>query len=330
MKAIVLREFGGPEVLQIHEIPVPDCGPDDIVIRVHAAGLNRADLLERQGLYPPPDPQPDFQIPGLECAGVVSRVGRRVLRFREGDRVMALVTGGAYAEYVACPADNAWPIPENITDAEAAGIPEAFITAYDALFDKAQLHLGQRVLIHAGAGGVGSAAIQLARLAGLQVATTVGSPEKVQSVLSFGAEKAINYHDQDFVQEVLNWSSKQGIDAVLDFVGKNYFERNLDVLKVNGVLVIIGTLSGNASHVNLGDILKRRLTICGTALRSRPAYDKMHLIQEFQERTAGFFAKGRLRAIVDKTFPLEQAAQAHRYMATNQNVGKIILTVVGH
>ncbi|OLZ08880.1 NAD(P)H-quinone oxidoreductase [Sulfobacillus thermosulfidooxidans] len=327
MKAIVLTEFGGPEVLRVQEIPVPECGPGDILIRIHAAGVNRADLLERQGLYPPPAPRPEFQIPGLECAGVVVQVGQRVTRFREGDRVMALVSGGAYAEYVACPQDNAWLIPEELSDIEAAGIPEAFLTAYDALFDKARLKMGQRVLIHAGAGGVGSAAIQLAHWAGLHVVTTVGSSKKVQRVLDFGAERAINYRERDFVEDVRAWSHGAGVDAVLDFIGQDYLSRNLASLKTGGVLVIIGTLSGGDASINLREVLSRRLNIRGTVLRSRPDYDKMHLIQEFQERTMAFFATGQLRAVIDKTFPLEQAGLAHQYMVTNQNVGKIILTV---
>lgn len=327
MKAIVLKEFGGPEVLRVEDIPLPECGPDDILIRIRATGVNRADLLERQGLYPPPDPQPRYQIPGLECAGVVEKVGQRVTRFHPGDRVMALVSGGAYAEYVSCPADNAWIIPEGLSDVQAAGIPEAFVTAYDALVDKAGLKVGQRVLIHSGAGGVGSAAIQLARQMGLHIATTVGSAEKAEYTKNFGAEIAVNYHEQDFVEEVRKWSGAQGVDAVLDFVGQNYLQRNLSVLRTGGVVVVIGTLSGAKGQIDLGELLKKRLIVRGTALRSRPSYDKMHLVQEFQEATGALFETGRLRAVIDRTLPLDQAPEAHRYMATNKNIGKIILSV---
>ncbi|POB11462.1 NAD(P)H-quinone oxidoreductase [Sulfobacillus sp. hq2] len=327
MEAIVLKEFGGPEVLRIFEVPLPECGPDDIVIRVRAAGVNRADLLERQGLYPPPPPRPEYQIPGLECAGEVVKTGSRVVRFREGDRVMALVSGGGYAQYVACPEDFAMPIPPGLSDIEAAAIPEAFLTAYDALFDKAQLAMGQSVLIHAGAGGVGSAAIQLAHVAGLHVVTTVGTEEKRQRVLALGAEVAVNYHDEVFEDVVGSWSNGQGVDAILDFVGQQYLTANMASLKTTGTIVVIGTLSGTDASIHLGQLLGRRLTVRGTALRSRPKYEKMRLIQTFQERTHAFFASGRLGAIIDRTFPLAQAAEAHRYLVTNQTIGKVILTV---
>ncbi len=324
---MVLREFGEPDVLRVENIPNPDWGREDILIRVVAAGVNRADLLERMGLYPPPGPAPLYHIPGLECAGVVDQVGKNVTRFRPGDRVMALLNGEAYAQYVACPQDNAWLIPPGLDETQAAGIPEAFITAYDALVDKAGLKMGQRVLIHAGAGGVGSAAIQLARQMGLRVATTVGSVDKARYVKTIGAELAVNYHEQDFVQEVRAWSGSQGVDAVLDFVGKSYLARNLAVLRTGGIAVIIGTLGGAQGEIDLGELLKRRLTIRGTALRSRPSYDKMHLIQEFQQATASFFETGQLRAVIDRVFPLSEAPEAHRYMASNQNIGKIILQV---
>lgn len=327
VQAIALTEFGGPEVLRMQEVPMPACGPDDIVIRVRAAGVNRADLLERQGLYPPPPPRPEYQIPGLECAGVVAKVGTRVMRFHEGDRVMALISGGGYAQYVACPAEFAWAVPPALTDVEAAAIPEAFLTAYDALFDKAGLAMGQRIIVHAGAGGVGSAAIQLAVLAGLHVLTTVGTEEKRQRVLSLGAEEAVNYHRQSFVEAARTWSAGQGVDAILDFIGANYLEQNMVSLKTGGVLVVIGTLSGAEAPIQLGQLLGRRITLRGTALRSRPVYDKMRLIQTFQERTGEFFQSGRLGAIIDRTFPLAHADEAHRYLVTNQTIGKVILTV---
>ncbi len=324
IKAVVLREFGDPDVLCVDEVPIAQKGLDDILIRVRAAGVNRADLLERMGLYPPPDPQPRYHILGLECAGVVEQVGERVTRFHQGDRVMALVNGGAYAEYVACPADNAWLIPPALDDTQAAGIPEAFITAYDALVQKAELKMGQRVLIHAGAGGVGSAAIQLARQMGLHAAATVGSSEKAEHAKQFGAEIVINYRHEDFVREVLAWSD-QGVDAVLDFVGQDYLKRNLAVLRTGGIVVVIGTLSGVKGELDLGDLLKRRLTVRGTALRSRQGYDKMRIIQEFATATSAFFQTGQLRAVIDQVFMLEEASQAHRYMASNKNIGKIIL-----
>ncbi len=328
MKAIVLTEFGGPEVLRIQEIPEPDCGPDDIVIEIRAAGINRADLLERQGLYPPPLPAPDFQIPGLECAGVVVRVGRRVIQFAPGDRAMALVSGGGYGQRVSCPADFAWHIPEGLSDIEAAGIPEAFLTAYDALFDKAGLEMGQSVIIHAAAGGVGSAAVQLASAAGLHIMATVGTEAKRKRVEEFGAEMTVNYHDRPFSEAAAEWTDSRGVDGIMDFIGQDYLEQNLASLKTGGTLVVIGTLSGAEGQIHMGQLLQRRLTIRGTALRSRTAYEKMALIQTFQTRTRKLFESGELKPVIDRTFALSDAAQAHRYLASNQSVGKVILTVV--
>ncbi|MHB1952598.1 MAG: NAD(P)H-quinone oxidoreductase [Sulfobacillus sp.] len=327
MKAVVLEEFGGPEVLKLRDVETPEIGPEDILIRIAATAVNRADLLERQGLYPPPPPKPRYQIPGLECSGTVVAKGDRVIHFALGDRVMALLPGGGYAEYAAVPEDMAWLVPESLSLIEAAAVPEVFLTAFDALWDKAQLMPQDGVLIHAAAGGVGSAAVQLAVAAGLRVAATVGNKEKQQFVSSLGAHCTINYREQDFVAEVQQWSKGQGVKAVIDFVGQSYLARNLQCLAAGGTLVIVGTLSGAEAPVNLSQLLGRRLTIRGTALRSRPRYEKMRLIQTFAQRTAADFNTGRLKPVIDRTFELSDAGLAHQVMASNQTIGKIVLIV---
>ncbi len=327
MKAIVLEKFGGPEVLTIREVDTPKAGPDDVVIRVETTAVNRADLLERQGHYPPPDPKPQHQIPGLECAGVVVDRGDRVTRFRIGDKVLALLPGGGYAEYVTCPEDLAWKKPETLTWVQAGAIPEVFLTAFDALWDKAGLMPGERVLIHAAAGGVGSAAVQLAARAGLQVAATTGSAKKVSFIRNLGANLVVNYHEQDFVEEIKEWSRGRGVDAVIDFVGQDYLSKNLQSLATGGTLVVVGTLSGSSAPLDLRQVLGRRLTIRGTALRSRPRPDKMRLVQTFAERTTDDFITGQLKPIIDRVLPLDQIGEAHRILASNQTLGKVVIAV---
>lgn len=326
LQAIVLQEFGGPEVLRLMEIPDPEPGPEDILVRVAATAVNRADLLERQGLYPPPGPAPAWQIPGLECAGTVERVGERVTRFAPGDRVMALLTGGGYAQKVAVAEQMAWMVPPSLDLVAAGGIPEVFLTAYDALFDKAGLTAGQRVVIHAGAGGVGSAALQLAAVAGLRVLTTVGSPAKAEAVRQWGPERIVRYREESWVAAAAQWTDGAGVDAVIDFIGADALGDNVSALAAGGVLVVVGTLSGATAPLNLGELLRRRLTVRGTVLRSRPVEDKMRLVRQFSARMAPGFASGRLKPVIDRVYPLEQAGAAHRYLATGHNIGKVLLT----
>lgn len=327
MKAIVLEKFGGPEVLTLRDVDAPKAGPDDIVIQVETTAVNRADLLERQGHYPPPDPKPRYQIPGLECAGIVVEKGDRVTKFSLGDKILALLPGGGYAEYVTCPEDLAWKMPQGLTWVEGGAIPEVFLTAFDALWDKAGLMPGGRVLIHAAAGGVGSAAVQLAVRAGLQVVATTGTAQKVAFVKTLGADLVVNYREQDFVQEVQEWSGGRGVHAVIDFIGKDYLTRNLKAMAAGGTLVVVGTLSGVDAPLDLREILGRRLTVRGTALRSRPRPDKMRLVQDFADRTTTDFVTGKLRPIIDRVLPLDQVSDAHRLLAGNQTMGKLVLAV---
>ncbi|MBX5468068.1 MAG: NAD(P)H-quinone oxidoreductase [Firmicutes bacterium] len=326
MRAVVLDRYGGPEVLQIREVPDPVIGPDEILVAVEAAGINRADLHQREGRYPPPPPAPPVEIPGLECAGTVVATGPRVTEFRVGQRVAALLPGGGYAELVAVPHRMAWEVPATQNWAEAGATPEAFLTAYDALFDKAGLGLGQRVVVHAAAGGVGSAAVQLARAAGIRVLATVGTRAKAEWVKSLGAELVVNYREASFADAVQEWTGGRGVDAVLDFVGAPYWQANCQILKPGGTLVLIGTLGGTETAVALGQLLGRRLTVCGTALRSRPVEAKMTLVQTFRERVVPLLGPG-LGPRIDRVFWWEEAGEAHRYMEQNQNLGKIVLAI---
>ncbi|MCY0881343.1 MAG: zinc-binding dehydrogenase, partial [Firmicutes bacterium] len=234
MQAIVLNRFGASDVLRLQEISTPMPGPDDILIHLYAAGVNRADIMEREGRYPPPAPRPRYQIPGLEGAGIVVQCGESVTRFHVGDRVMALLSAGGYATETVCPESMAMPLPDSLTFEQGAAIPEVFLTAYDAIFWQAGLHPGQTVLIHAGAGGVGSAAIQLAHRAGMKVITTVGSDRKQEQTRKLGADFSINYHDTSFVTAVRDWTNGQGVAGIIDFVGQDYLADNLLALQNGG------------------------------------------------------------------------------------------------
>lgn len=327
MKAVVLGSFGGPEVLTIKEVPDPVPGPEEIRIRVAASALNRADLLERQGLYPPPGKKPEFQIPGLEVSGWVDAVGDRVTRFEPGDPVMALLTGAGYAEYALSHERLAMPVPSGLPVVEAAAIPEVFLTAFDALYARGGGKPGDRVLVHAGASGVGSAAIQLAHQAGFRVLATVGSQRKLEACYAFGADRVINYRTEPFREAVREWSANEGVDVILDFIGQQYLEDNLLSLAPEGVMVLIGTLSGSAASINLGIVLARRLKIHGTALRSRPLEQKMALVQAFQHQALAWLSSGAVKPVIDRAYPLAEVAEAHRYMESNQNIGKILVQI---
>ncbi|MCL5116026.1 MAG: NAD(P)H-quinone oxidoreductase [Firmicutes bacterium] len=327
MKAIVLKTFGGPEALTLMEIPKPEPGPDDILIRVMATALNRADLLERQGHYPPPGKAPVHQVPGLECAGIVDAVGDRVTLFSPGDSVMALLPGGGYAEYAVIHERLAMPVPKGLPVQEAAAIPEVFLTAFDALYNQGGAHPGYRVLVHAGASGVGSAAIQLAHQVAMPVMTTVGSQLKVEAVRAFGADRVVNYRQEGFLDAVQAWTQGKGVDAILDFVGQAYLQDNLKALAADGTLVLIGALSGYEAHINLGVVQARRLKIHGTALRSRAFEKKVALVQQFIKEAIPLFESGRVKPVIDRVYPLRDIADAHRYMESNQNIGKILIEV---
>jgi tumor protein p53-inducible protein 3 len=321
MKAILFDQPGDPEVLRYGDAPDPHPAAGELLVRVRATAANRADLLQRRGAYPPPAGA--SPILGLELAGeVLSGPGAR-----RGDRVMAVVTGGGYAELAAVPAGMAIGIPDGLSFEEAAAIPEAFLTAFLNLFTLGRLEAGESVLIHAGASGVGTAAIQLARAAGARVLTTAGSEEKLARCRELGAEVTIDYKRESFRERVAEATGGRGVDLVLDFVGAPYWDDNLAALAVDGRLAMIGFLGGSRGQIDLGPIMAKRLTVVGTTLRRTPLPEKIALAEAFAAFALPRFASGELRAVIDSVYRLEQAAEAHRAMEANRNAGKIVLQV---
>ncbi len=333
MKAILVEKPGGPEVLQLGEAPDPVPGPGEILVRVHAAGVNRADLLQRMGRYPPPPGA--SPILGLELAGEVVGHGPPVHDDASGAPglpgigagIMALVTGGAYAELASVPVAAAMEVPRGMSFTAAAAIPEAFLTAWMNLVELGDLAEGETVLIHAGASGVGSAAIQLARELGARVLATAGSDEKLAFCRGLGAEAAIHRHHEDFAEAALAHTGGRGVDLILDFVGVPYWDWNLKALRRGGRLALIGFLGGSRGEVDLGPVMRKNLRVTGTTIRGTPFGTKARVAGDFAGFALPCFADGRLKPLVDKVFPLAEAAAAHRYMAENRNQGKIILTV---
>lgn len=327
MKAVVISKPGGPEVLETRDIPEPVAGPDDLVVRVHAAGLNRADLLQRRGGYPQPGPKPEFEVPGLEYAGEVSAVGSRVDGFAVGDRVMGLLPGGGYAEYISTPDRLAMRIPPGLSWAEAGGTPEVYITAHDALRQCA-LVAGESVLVHAAGSGVGVAATQIAKAMGASlVIGTAGSAEKLDAAAALGLDVGVNYHTQDFADEVLKATDGRGVDVILDVIGAPYWDQNMRALARLGRMVIVGLMGGAKLEVNLGVFAAKRVQVRGTTLRSRPLEEKALAVRAFEKSVLPHIASGRIHVPVDRTFPLEEVADAHRYLECNANFGKVVLEV---
>lgn len=326
MRAIVLTGYGGPEVMQLQEVPDPDFGPDEIRVKVAYTALNRADLVQRLGQYPAPEPAPEYEIPGLEFSGTVERVGSRVTRWQPGDRVFGLLSGGGYAEKVVTHEAMALPVPDGLSLPEAAGVAEVFFTAYDAIVYRGHLRVGERILIHAGGSGVGSAAIQLARAMGATVWATVGSPEKAAGVRDLGAH-AIEYKSQDFAAVIQEATGSQGVHVVLDFVGSPYLAQNMQAAAVLGRIVVIGLLGGAQAQIDLGVLMRKRLTMIGTVLRSRSFAEKLNLTKDFAEHVLPLLNDGRVRPVIDREFALEDVAAAHEYLAANRNFGKVLLRV---
>lgn len=326
MLAVLLKEYGTTENLYIGETKTPVIDAGDLLIRVHATALNRADLMQRRGMYPPP--QGASEILGLEVAGEVEQVGENVTNWNVGDRVFALLPGGGYAQYAAVPEKMAMRIPDNLSYAEAAAIPEVFLTAYSNLYWLGGLKAGQTVLVHAGASGVGTAAIQLIREAEATSLVTAGSPEKLSYCTTLGAAAGWNYRQGAFLPFVEEQTNGAGVDIILDFIGAPYFGQNLQALATDGRLVIIGTMGGaEVDSVNLGYLLGRRLQVIGTALRSRSKTEKERLTQEFSAYALPKFEDGSLKPIVDTVFNWKDVADAHEFMEDNRNTGKIVLKV---
>ncbi len=325
MQAILIERAGGPEVLKwaVTDDPVP--GPDEILVRVRSTALNRADVLQRRGLYPAP-PGARSDIPGLEFAGLVERAAEVGESPAVGDRVMGILAGAGHAEKIVTHPCLALPIPEKLSWTQAAAVPEVFLTAFDAL---RQLNLspGQRLLIHAVASGVGTAALQLAKHAGLEVFGTAGSPEKLKLASRLGLDHPIHYPSQDFAEAVSTATRGGGVDAIIDFVGASYWRRNLNSLALRGRLILVGTLGGVQAETDLGTLLRKRLTVIGTVLRSRSLAEKAELTQDFRKHALPLLANGQIQPVIDRVLSLPQAAEAHKVMESNQNAGKIVLEV---
>lgn len=323
-RAVRIREAGGPEVLELVEQEVSPPGKGELLVRVEAAGLNRADLMQRRGLYPaPPDAPQD--IPGLEYAGVVEEAGAGVMGWGPGDRVMGIVGGGAMASYLTVPAREAIPIPAGLSSPEAAAIPEAFLTAFDALLVQGQVGLGQRVLIHAVGSGVGTAALQLVREAGAQTLGTSRKEEKLVRCADFGLETGIVATDGKFAEAVLEATGGRGVDCILDLVGAAYLQENLRALAIRGKVVCVGLVGGAKGELPLGTLLSKRATLIGTVLRSRPGEEKAVLAQRFAAEVLPLFESGRLQPVVEEVLPFERVADAHRLLESNRTFGKVVL-----
>jgi putative PIG3 family NAD(P)H quinone oxidoreductase len=326
MKAVVISGRGGPDVLRIRDVPDPEPASEEVVVRVRATALNRADLLQRRGLYPAPPGVP-ADIPGLEFAGEVARCGDRVRTLRAGARVMGILGGGGYAEHVRVHERLCLPVPEGMGWVEAAAIPEVFLTAYDALFRQAHLRAGEAVLLHAAASGVGTAAAQLAMAGGSTVVALSRSAAKRGRLAEMGLGKVLDPGREGLAEAIREAAGGEGVDVVLDLVGTPAWPLNLEVLKPKGRIVVVGLLGGSRIELDLGTLLFKRLTVVGTALRSRSLDEKIELTTEFADHMGGRLADGRLRAVVDRTFPLEQVAEAHATMERNANFGKLVLTL---
>ena len=327
MRAIEIAQPGPPEVLKPAVRPVPQPGASEVLIRIAAAGVNRPDVLQRKGGYPPPAGASD--IPGLEVAGSIVALGPGVARWKTGDRVCALVTGGGYSEYVNAPAAQCLPVPEGLSLVEAAGLPETFFTVWINVFDRARLMPGETLLVQGGSSGIGVTAIQMARALGHRVFVTAGSDEKCRACERLGAERAINYRTEDFAKVVKELTGGRGVDVILDMVAGDYVQRELSCLADDGRLALIAFLGGSKTMLDMNDILRRRLTITGSTLRPRPVQVKAAVARALEDRIWPLIGKGAIRPVIYKTFPLEKASEAHALMESSEHVGKIILETAG-
>lgn len=325
MTAIAIRAPGGPEVLVPEQRPLPAPGEGEILVRVHAAGVNRPDVMQRQGKYPPPPGAPD--IPGLEIAGEVAALGPGAGRFAVGDGVTALVPGGGYAEYCKVHETNALPLPAGFSMVEAAAIPETFFTVWPNLFERGRLKAGETVLVHGGSSGIGTTAIMLAKAFGARVIITAGNDEKCAACLKLGADIAINYQRDDFVAEVKRATGGAGADVILDIIGGDYVNRNYEAGAEDGRIVQIATQKGARAEINLHLLMVKRLTHTGSTLRPRPVAFKAAVAVALHDKVWPLLEARTVVPVIDSTFPLTQAADAHRRMESSEHVGKIVLTV---
>ena len=326
MRAVVIPEYGGVEVLELRDVPDPAPGPEEVLVDVVCSAMNRADLLQRMGNYPAPGPQPEFEIPGLEFAGTIAALGSRVTGWSVGDEVMGIVAGGAKAQQLVTHERMLQRIPASVTLRDAAAIPEVFMTAHDALMTQGGLASGGTALVHAGASGVGTAAIQIAKAIGARIAVTC-STSKVDACADLGADLVIDYTETDFAEATKEWTGGQGVDVVLDVIGGDYLARNISSVRVQGRIIQVGVMGGPKATFPLGALLPKRAALIGTVLRSRPIEQKIEANQRFCAELLPRFDDGALHPVIDSRFPLENIAAAHEYMATNANIGKILLDI---
>jgi len=325
MTAIAVTQPGGPEVLRPVTLPVPKPGPGEVLIKLAAAGVNRPDVMQRLGLYPPPPGAPET--PGLEAAGTIVALGEGVARWQVGDQVMALLGGGGYAEYAVAPGPQCLPVPPGLSMVEAAAIPETFFTVWTNVFERGRLKAGERFLVHGGASGIGTTAIQLAAALGATVFTTVGGADKVAPLKALGAAHVIDYQTQDFVEVIRAETAKRGVDVVLDMVGGDYVQRNISAMATEGRLVYIAFQNGAQVEVNLLPLMLKRLTLTGSTLRIRSVAEKGAIAAALEATVWPLLAQAKVKPLIDRTYPLADAAGAHARMDDRGHIGKIVLTI---
>jgi putative PIG3 family NAD(P)H quinone oxidoreductase len=327
MTAIEIKTPGGPEALVPTTRPVPQPGKGEVLIEIHAAGINRPDVLQRMGKYEPPPGATD--IPGLEAAGIIVGLGEGVSDFKLGDKVCALLAGGGYAEYVTAPSAQVLPVPDGLSMVDAACLPETFFTVWSNVFDRGRLKAGETFLVHGGSSGIGTTAIPLAKAFGAKVFTTAGSAEKCAACVELGADRAINYKDEDFVEVIKAETGGKGVDVVLDMVGGDYIPRTISVMALDGRHVSIAFLQSPKIELNFFPVMMKRLTLTGSTLRSRPVADKKAIADQLREKVWPLLSAGKVAPKLFKTFPLKDAASAHALMESSQHIGKIALIVRG-
>jgi len=325
MKAVTVREPGGPEVLELGEVDDVRPGPGEVRVAVAATAVNRADIMQRLGHYPPPQGAPDWL--GLECSGTVAEVGEGVTGWSVGDEVCALLTGGGYAEQVVVPEGQVLPVPAGVDVVDAAALPEVVCTVWSNVFMAAGLRPGELLLVHGGSSGIGTMAIQLARQVGARVAVTAGTAAKLEACRELGAEVLVNYREQDFVEQVREATGGRGADVVLDNMGAKYLARNVEVLAPSGRIVVIGLQGGRRAEIDLAALMGKRAALIGTTLRTRPAAEKAAIVSSVREHVWPLVADGLVRPVVHARLPLAQVAEAHRVVEASEHVGKVLLTL---
>jgi NADPH2:quinone reductase len=325
MKAVVITHPGGPEVLKLEEKPTPGFAPNEVLVKVAAAGINRPDVFQRKGNYPPPKGAPQ-NIPGLEIAGTVVELGANVTRWKVGDKVCALVMGGGYAEYCNVPEGQCLPVPDNLSMTEAASLPETFFTVWTNVFDRAKLQPGESLLVHGGSSGIGVSAIQMAKALGSTVYVTAGSHAKCKFCQDLGATKAINYKTENFSEVIQQLTNSRGVNVILDMIGGDYAPGNIQALAEEGRLVIINTMKGKDVQIDLSQVMRKRLIITGSMLRSREIEFKSAVARNLEKHIWPLLASGKIKPIIHSVFSAENAAEAHQLMESNDHMGKIVLS----